>query len=43
MLNFLMFEYAKDELQTDDMNIYKAKFDTRKFMILKIQEAERPD
>ena len=38
-----MFEYYKDDLQTDNMNIYKAEFDTRKFIILKIQEAKRPD
>ena len=38
-----MFDCYKDDLQTDNMTIYKAEFNTWNFMILKIQDVERPD
>ena len=31
-----MFEYYKDDLQINDMNIHKTKFDSWKFVILKM-------
>ncbi|CAF2730914.1 unnamed protein product [Rotaria sp. Silwood2] len=37
-----LFDYYKDDLKTDDTNIHKAEFDTRKFMIQKLPETERP-